>query len=125
PAADLIVHAPYTIDGGWGAARQLLDRPNRPSAIFTANDLQAIGVMKAARQFGLRIPDDLALAGGDDIELAEFLEVPLTTFHQPTREIGARTAEILIAKLSGTLIGAQHCALPPTLVVRKSSGCPH
>jgi DNA-binding LacI/PurR family transcriptional regulator len=49
----------------------------------------------------------------------------LTTFHQATRQIGARAAEILIAKLSGTLEGVQHHTFPPTLVVRESSGCPH
>lgn len=73
---------------------------------------------------GLCGPWGLALdAGGDDIELAEFLEVPLTTFHQPTRQIGARAAEVLIAKLSGSLRGVQHHTFAPTLVVRKSSGC--
>ena len=124
-AADLVLHAPYTIAGGFGTALSLLDRPNRPSAIFAATDLQAIGVMRAARQLGLRIPDDLALAGGDDIELAEFLEVPLTTFHQPTRQIGAQAAEVLTAKLSGSLQGVQQHTFAPTLVVRKSSGSPH
>jgi LacI family transcriptional regulator len=123
-APDLVVHAPYTVAGGCEAAHALLSRPDRPSAIFAATDLQAVGVLKAAKQLALCIPTDLALAGGDDIELAEFLEVPLTTFHQSTRRIGALAAEILLSKLSGKAQAAQQIALTPTLVVRKSSGCP-
>ena len=88
--AELVSHGMFTVAGGYQAACQLLDRPDRPSAIFAANDLQAVGVMKAARMFGLRIPQDLALVGGDNIELAAFLEVPLTTFHPPAHEIGTR-----------------------------------
>ncbi len=87
-------------------------------------DRQAVGVLKAARTLGLRIPDDLALTGGDDIELEEFLEVPLTTFRQPARQIGTRATQILIARLQGEELPTQHVVLKPQLVVRRSSGCP-
>src|SRR5215218_10320082 len=97
----LVVHAPYTTEGGYVAALDLLDRDDRPSAIFSANDMQAVGVMKAARELGVRIPDELALVGGDNMELAEFLAVPLTTFHQPAFEIGSRGAEMLLSRLIG------------------------
>jgi len=112
----------FTVAGGYEAALPLLDHPDRPSAIFAASDMQAVGVMKAARQVGLRIPDDLALAGGDDVELAEFLEVPLTTFHVPYPEIGMRAAAILIARLEGTCTTTQQIAFPPQLIVRRSCG---
>jgi LacI family transcriptional regulator len=119
---DLIAHAPFTIGGGYDASLRLLDRPDRPSAIFSSNDLQAVGVMKAARELNLKIPDNLALVGGDDIELAEFLEVPLTTFHQPLREIGSLGAEILIERLRGESEEKRQVVLTPQLVVRRSSG---
>jgi LacI family transcriptional regulator len=119
---DLIAHAPFTIGGGYDASLALLDRPNRPSAIFASNDLQAVGVMKAARALDLKIPDDLALVGGDDIELAEFLEVPLTTFHQPLREIGSLGAEILIERLRDESEEKRRVVLTPRLIVRRSSG---
>ena len=108
--------------GGFEAACRLLDCPDRPSAISAATDMQAVGVLKAARTLGLRVPDDLALAGGDDIELAEFLEVPLTTFHVPAREMGGRAAEILIARLTGACTSPQQMVFKPQLIVRKSSG---
>jgi LacI family transcriptional regulator len=119
---DLVVHSPFTISDGYDHAFALLDRPDRPTAVFAANDMQAIGVMKAARALDLTIPDDLALVGGDDIELAEFLQVPLTTFHQPAREIGSHGAEILIERLRGTSEERRRMVLTPRLIVRRSSG---
>jgi LacI family transcriptional regulator len=121
---DLVVTAPYTLDGGYAAAGTLLDRPDRPSAIFAATDLQAVGVLKAARERRLRVPEDFALAGGDDIELAEFLEVPLTTFRQPARAIGARGVEILVQRLQDESLPRQHVVFQPRLITRRSSGCP-
>lgn len=122
-AADLVIHASYSVAGGSEAARRLLDRVDRPSAIFAATDVQAVGVFRAARDLALRVPEDVALAGGDDIELSEYLEVPLTTFHQPAREIGALAAEILISKIAGEIQPVRQVVIRPALVVRWSSGC--
>ena len=96
----------------------LSDRP----AIFAATDMQAVGVFKAAKELGLRVPDDLALAGGDDIELAEYLEVPLTSFNQPVDEIGAQIVAILLARIDGDREGVKQVVLQPQLIVRRSSG---
>jgi LacI family transcriptional regulator len=81
-----------------------------------------INKMKAARALDLKIPDDLARVGGDDIELAEFLEVPLTTFHQPAREIGSLGAQILLDRLRGGNEEPRRIVLTPRLIVRRSSG---
>jgi LacI family transcriptional regulator len=121
---DLVRAAPYTIEGGFTAARALLERTPRPSALVAGNDLEAVGVLNAARTLGIHVPEDLALTGGDDIELGEFFEVPLTTFRQPARQIGARAAQILIARLKGEEMPPQHVVLKPQLIVRRSSGCP-
>lgn len=118
----LIEHAPFTTEGGYVAATALLTRAERPTAIFAANDMQAVGVMKAARELGIRIPEELALVGGDDIELAEFLAVPLTTFHQPAFEIGSRGAELLLARLDGDSEEPHQIVMTPQLIVRQSSG---
>lgn len=120
---NLVTHGFFTVVGGTGSAHHVLDRPDPPTAIFAATDLQAVGVLKAARERGLRVPTDLALVGGDDIELAAFLEPPLTTFHQPSREIGARGAEILLEKLSGVATEPQHIVFQSELIIRRSSGC--
>jgi len=118
----LVTSTSFTVAGGYEAGVRLLEGPARPSAIFAGNDLQAVGVLKAARHLGLRVPDDVALAGGDDIPLMDVLEVPLTTFHVPLFEIGVRAAEVLLAKLAGECEGIQQIVYPPELVVRHSSG---
>ena len=80
-------------------AERLLDLVDPPTAIFAASDMQAVGVMEAVRARGLRMPDDVAVVGFDDIELAEI--VGLTTVRQPLRESGRRGAELLLARLEG------------------------
>lgn len=121
--ASLVGYAPFTIAGGYEIAHRLLKRPDRPSAIFAASDLQAVGVLKAARERSLRVPEDLALAGGDDIELAEFLEVPLTSFRHSARAMGGRSVELLLARLSGQEMPCQKIVFEPKLIIRRSSGC--
>ena len=123
PADDeLIVSAPFTVAGGYVAAGRLLDRADRPTAIFAATDLQAVGVLKAARERRLRVPEDLAVAGGDNIELAEHLQTPLTTFDSSASLVGSRAAEIIIARLNGTWAEPQRIVLGTSLLVRASSG---
>jgi DNA-binding LacI/PurR family transcriptional regulator len=78
-------------------ADRLLDLVDPPTAIFAASDMQAVGVMEAVRSRGLRMPDDVAVIGFDDVELAEI--VGLTTVRQPLRESGRRGAELLLARL--------------------------
>jgi DNA-binding LacI/PurR family transcriptional regulator len=80
-------------------AEQLLRLPTPPTAIFAASDVQAMGVLEAARAMGRRVPEDLAVIGFDDIEVAAALE--LTTVRQPLRETGRRGADLLIAAIQG------------------------
>jgi LacI family transcriptional regulator len=104
---------------GYRAARQLF-RDGAPTAIFGANDLIALGVLRAAREAGLRVPDDLALAGFNDIAEASLLD--LTTVRVPQQEMGARATRLLIARLEGELIAERRIVLDTELVVRGSSG---
>ena len=78
-------------------AESMLRVPDPPSAIFAASDLQAIGVLKAAERLGLRVPEELAVIGFDDVDLAEI--VGLTTIRQPLREGGALAADLLLAAI--------------------------
>jgi DNA-binding LacI/PurR family transcriptional regulator len=77
--------------------RSLLGQPSPPTAIFAASDLQAIGVLQACEALGARIPDDVAVIGFDDVDLAEI--VGLTTIHQPLRESGERAADLLVTAI--------------------------
>lgn len=105
---------------------RLLDRRDRPSAVFALNDFVAIDVIKVCKRHGIRIPEDLSLVGFDDIEMARYLEVPLTTVAQPKREIGVAAARILLERIeAGHMPGKQweekRILLPTTLVVRDST----
>ena len=111
-----VVQAPYTEEGSQQAAHKLLTLPRPPTAIFAASDIQAMSIMKAARKLNLRIPDDLALIGFDDIDLAEFMD--LTTIRQNLDESGRLAAEILLTKITEPDRNLQHINLPLTLIER-------
>jgi LacI family transcriptional regulator len=104
---------------GYRAARQLF-RDGAPTAAFGANDLIAFGVLRAAREAGLRVPEELALVGFNDIAEASLLD--LTTVRVPQEEMGMRAARLLIARLEGESIPEPRIVLDAELVVRASSG---
>jgi DNA-binding LacI/PurR family transcriptional regulator len=114
-----IESSPYTQEETREAARKLLELPNRPSAIFVASDVQALGVMKVARQLNVKIPDDLAVIGFDDIDVAE--HVDLTTIRQHLDESGRLAAEILLARISEPNRPLQHITLPLNLIERMTT----
>ena len=99
---ELVVHAPNgRIEGGVLAAEELLEMAERlwqqpPHAVACYNDTMAIGLMAVLRQNGLRIPEDVAVTGFDDLDLAAVIDPPLTTIHQPRAEMGARAMQLLL-----------------------------
>ncbi|HET8979745.1 MAG TPA: LacI family DNA-binding transcriptional regulator [Solirubrobacteraceae bacterium] len=97
PERALEVRGPHSRTEARRLAERLLTMPDPPTAVFAASDVQALGVLEAARALGRRVPDDLAVIGFDDIELAELLE--LTTVRQPLRETGVRGIELLLAAI--------------------------
>jgi DNA-binding LacI/PurR family transcriptional regulator len=100
---------------------EFLKNKERPSAIFAINDLVALAVVEAASLVGLRIPDDLALVGFDDIDIVSHLETPLTTMAQDKYAIGAQAAEFLIDKIEGRERGNRQIVIPTKLIVRRST----
>ena len=90
-----------TIPSGQEAAAMLLARPDRPTAIFCANDEMAIGTIIVAKSMGLGVPADLSVVGFDDVEMAAFYDPPLTTIHQPRAKIGRVGVAELLALLEG------------------------
>ena len=109
--------------GRWGAEQLLgLPRKQRPDAVFAANDLVALGVLQALTLAGVRVPDDIAIVGYDDIEFAASAAIPLSSVRQPAREMGRTAAEILLARIGGTA-GADvgNVVYLPELVVRAST----
>ena len=103
-------------------ARRMLTDERRPSAIFAASDTQAFGVVAAARDLGLHVPDDLSVIGYDDIEAADY--VGLTTVRQQLFESGRRGAEILLAEIAGRSLQPAIAQLEPELVARATTAPP-
>lgn len=111
-----VSQAPYTQESSRQAAYELLTMKDRPSAIFAASDIQAISTMKVARQLKIKIPDDLAVIGFDDIDMAEYVD--LTTVRQHLDESGRLSAEMLLARIHDPGRALQHINLPLELVER-------
>lgn len=113
-----------SIAEGRRVGAELAARPARarPDAVFAANDLLALGVLQALLRHGLRVPDDVALVGYDDIGFAESAVVPLSSIHQPSNEIGRRAVSLLLREADEPETEATHVLFEPELVVRESSG---
>jgi LacI family transcriptional regulator len=123
----VVVHAAaYTVEAGRRAAVRLLAaraRRDEVTAILAGNDMVAVGVYEAFATAGLRCPDDVSVAGHNDMPLVDKLAPPLTTVAIPRREIGVAAAELLLERIAGTA-GAERRLLPTRLVVRGSTGPP-
>jgi DNA-binding LacI/PurR family transcriptional regulator len=106
---------------GMRLTSQLCDEPDPPTAVLAGNDLLALGAVKALKERGLRVPDDVAVAGFDDFEFAEYTDPPLTTLHVPGFEMGHLAATRLIDHIEGKGDLATATVLPVRLVVRESA----
>ena len=116
------VSGDFREEGGFVAATQLLGRPDRPTAVVVANNLMALGTVRAASELSLRLPQDLALVAFDDTEWAPFLAPPLTTISYPTYELGRTAGELLERRLADAARSSVSVFLPPSLMVRSSCG---
>ncbi|NPV80580.1 MAG: LacI family DNA-binding transcriptional regulator [Firmicutes bacterium] len=99
----LVSEADFKVQGGMEAARRFFELPmeRRPTAVFAGNDQMAIGVMGAAREYGLRVPEDIAVVGFDDIPLASLVTPSLTTVRLPMYEMGYKAMELLLESIAG------------------------
>lgn len=119
--SEYVVEGDLTEAGGYQAAEKLLNLPQAPTAVMTGNDLMALGVMSLAQGRGLRIGDDLAVGGFDDIPSAEHVHPSLTTIRQPIFEIGQRLTQTLLRMIQGHPPENPAVLLKPELIVRASS----
>ncbi|QGA50811.1 MULTISPECIES: LacI family DNA-binding transcriptional regulator [Pseudomonas] len=117
----LICHGDFTLKAGDDGAAAMLERADRPSALFCENDEMAIGALRRIKQMGLRVPEDISLVGFDDIPFAAYCDPPLTTIAQPAEIFGQKAVEMLIALIEKKPIAEQHVVLPFELTVRGST----
>lgn len=124
---DLIEHAEFSASGGRAATHTLLGATprhlsrSRPRAIFVSSDVQAIGVLQACAELGLRVPDDVALVSIDGTDLALRLSPPLTSVRQPVDQMATKAINVLLASADGEPLTSQ--TVRGTLVVGRSCGC--
>jgi LacI family transcriptional regulator len=119
---DVVLDDAFNEEGGFRAAQAILSRKERPTAIFAANDMMAIGAMQALRMGGVNIPGDIAVAGFDDISAARLVSPALTTVAQHQHEVGIRAAEILMDRIKGRVTGMGTAVeMPFTLIERGST----
>ena len=115
----------FTEASGHRAMTRLLELEERPSAVFAANDSMAIGALCALRESGVRVPEDIAVAGFDDIPLGKYMSPPLSSVHVDIAELGARGVETLLAAIDSKNGHTRtHQRLRTTLVIRRSCGAP-
>jgi len=122
--ANLVIRADLTLEHGYTAALDLLNRRERPTAIFASNDLQALGAYRAARSVGLRIPTDLSVVGFDDLPVTTLVDPPMTTIHQPLTEMAAAATQLALALGRGEPTPQLGLELATSLTVRESTAPP-
>jgi DNA-binding LacI/PurR family transcriptional regulator len=120
-----VVAGGYTEEGGKAGVAALLELPadERPTAIFVANDLAALGALSALGERGLRVPEDVSVVGYDNITLAGVGFINLTTVDQPRPDMGRAAVTLILERLTGRR-EARHIVVPPTLVVRGTTAPP-
>jgi LacI family transcriptional regulator len=117
-----LVEGDFKIEGGCAAMGRILSQPELPTAVVTANDLTAIGALRAAHEKGVRIPEDISIAGCDDIEMADIVYPPLTTLRISRREYAEMLIEALHTAGEDLSKPGRQFDLPTHLVVRQSTG---
>jgi LacI family transcriptional regulator len=118
---ELVLGETLTLEGGYQAARRLLERHLALSAMIGANDRSALGAMRAVQELGYKVGHDVAIAGFDGTEAGQYAQPPLTTIHQPVYDIGRQITSMLLAKINGDPVDPIQYLLEPELRIRAST----
>jgi LacI family transcriptional regulator len=116
-----VIETYYSEEGGYEAALQAFAREDRPSAIFAGADIAALGVLRAAEEHGLRVPEDLTVVGYDNIYASTINRVSLTTVDQSGHLTGTARIRMLLERINGRTEPKQY-VVTPQLVIRRTSG---
>lgn len=119
-----VVAGSYTEEGGWQGVRKLFSAGAPPTAVFAANDLAAIGTLSALAEREIRVPEDVSVVGYDNTALAAVRHIHLTTVDQPRPKMGRTAVALILERLEGERESARHVLMPPSLVVRGTTGPP-
>ncbi len=119
---EFVIKGDWTRESGYQAMRELLNREEVPTAVFISNDQMAVGGVKAIKEKGFQIPEDIAIVGFSDTQFASCIEPPLTTIKEPIYKEGVMAAEMLIELINGKEINKPQITLPTKLIIRESCG---
>jgi DNA-binding LacI/PurR family transcriptional regulator len=119
---ELVYYGDFREGGGYDGMKALIALPRRPTAVFVANNLMTLGAFRALHEAGIRIPEEVAVVGFDDMPWATSLNPPLTVVTQPSQEIGSSAADLLLDRIARPDRAVRHMILETKLVVRASCG---
>ncbi len=119
---NMIVGGAYSIEVGQEGARELMAKPERPTAIFCFNDDIAIGAIFELKKLGLRVPEDVSVVGFDNIKVTAFMDPPLTTIDQPAHEMGRKAVEVVLQIINNVPLRRNREIFPFNILERESSG---
>ena len=117
---EYIRYGDWEYDSGYNCTKELLACEDRPTAIFSMNDLMAAGCIHALQETGLRVPGDIAVVGFDNREIARYLQPPLTTVALPNTEIGIRAAKHILSRIQNPDAPPQRESVPCSIIERES-----
>jgi LacI family transcriptional regulator len=120
----LVRYGNFHVKAGYEHAMELLTAADPPTAIFAGSDIQAMGVLRAARRLGLDVPGDLSVVGYDNLPIAAWLGPALTTVNQPLRDMAGTATRMLLDLARGIELATSRIDLVTELVVRESTGPP-
>ncbi|MGM0882069.1 MAG: LacI family DNA-binding transcriptional regulator [Bacillota bacterium] len=118
---EFVLQADWSSNGGYESMNKLLQLDSRPTACFIGSDPMAVGALRALHEHGVRVPEDMAVVGFDDIEISAFLNPPLTTVRAHTEHMGRTAVQLLLERMEGRE-AAVHITVNTTLIVRESCG---
>ncbi|WP_141502691.1 LacI family DNA-binding transcriptional regulator [Paenibacillus luteus] len=119
----LVIKAQWSSNSGYEAMNRLLEQSAKPTACFIGSDPMAVGALRALHEHGLKVPQDMAIIGFDDIEISAYLNPPLTTVRAYTEQMGRAAVQLLLERIEGRE-AAVHMTINTTLIVRESCGSP-
>ncbi len=121
---ELVVESDFTQEGGYQSMKKCLSLPQPPTAVLVINDYSAMGVLRAAKEMGFRVPEDISIVGFGDVPFASMVDPPLTTVREPFQRIGRDAADMLLKLIQRKRVAKKHVVLPVELIVRKSTAPP-
>ncbi|UMG91563.1 LacI family DNA-binding transcriptional regulator [Nocardioides sp. TF02-7] len=119
--AERMVRGDWTRKGGYQAMQTLMRLDPRPDAVFCANDLMAIGALDVAHELGLRVPEDVAIIGFDDVDAATIVTPQLTTVRNPAYEVGSAAGDLVLSRMSGRYAGAGRTVVLPCPLIERGT----